>query len=117
VSSQPEVTRLSIELVQGVTHLARSLVAAARNWTLYPPEHPATKASFERLSNAIQQATNDAVFSVGITPDTLLIEGCPVPTSAPVSDAARLLHDRDLLQLTFSGNVPAEAVARFLGLL
>jgi HEAT repeat protein len=117
VSSQPEVSRLSIELVQGVTHLARSLVAAARNWTLYPPEHPATKASFERLSHAIQQATNDAVFSVGITPDTLLIEGHPVPASPPVTDAARLLHDRDLLQLTFSGNVPAEAVAKLLGLL
>jgi HEAT repeat protein len=117
VSSQPEVSRLSIELVQGVTHLARSLVAAARSWTLYPPEHPASKASFERLSHAIQRATNDAVFSVGITPDTLLIEGHPVPTSPPVTDAARLLHDRDLLQLTFSGNVPAEAVAKFLGLL
>jgi HEAT repeat protein len=117
VSFQPEASRLSIELVQGVTQLARSLVAAARNWTLYPPEHPATKASFERLSDAIQQATNDAVFSVGITPDTLLIEGRPVPASAPVTDAARLLHDRDLLQLTFSGNVPAEAVAKFLGLL
>ena len=86
MSSQSEVSRLSIELVQGVTHLARSLVAAARNWTLYPPEHPATKASFERLSHAIQQATNDAVFSVGITPDTLLIEGRPVPPSAPVAE-------------------------------
>ena len=92
-------------------------MAATRNWTLYPPEHPATKASFERLSQAIQQATNDAVFSVGITPDTLLIEGHPVPASPQVTEAARLLHDRDLLQLTFSGNVPAEAVARFLGLL
>ena len=106
MSSQPEVSHLSIELVQGVTRLARSLVAATRNWTLYPAEHPATKASFERLSHAIQQATNDAVFSVSITPDTLLIEGHPVPTSAPVTEAARLLHERDLLQLTFSGNVP-----------
>ena len=117
MSSQPEVSHLSLDLVQGVTHLARSLVAAARNWTLYPPDHPATKASFERLSQAIQQATNDAVFSVGITPDTLMIEGHPVPASQPVAEAARLLHDRDLLQLTFSGNVPADAVAKFLGLL
>jgi hypothetical protein len=117
VSSEPEVARLSPQLVQGVTSLARTLIAAARNWTLYPPEHPATRASFERLSHAIQEATNDAVFSVGITPDTLLIEGFPVPASQPVAEAARLLHDRDLLQLTFSGTVPANAVAKLLGLL
>ena len=100
-----------------MTQLARALVAAARNWTLYPPEHPAVGASFERLSHAIQVATNDAVFSVCIMPDALLIEGHPVPPSPQVAEAARLLHDRDLLQLTFSGTVPAEAVAKLLRLL
>ena len=108
---------LSPELSQGVTLLARALVAAARNWALYPQEHPAVRASFEALSQAIHAATNEAVFSVGITPDALLIEGRAVPPSPQVTEAARLLHDRDLLQLTFSGAVPAEAVARFLGIL
>ena len=101
----------------GVTSLARSLVAASRNWTLYPAEHPAVRASFERLSQAIQDATNDTVFSVGITPDNLMIESFPVPTNPQVVEAARLLHDRDLLRLTFSGRVPAEAVAKLLRLL
>src|SRR5439155_11252787 len=106
-----------LELAEGVTQLARALVAAARNWTLYPQEHPAVRASFERLSHAIQVATNDAVFSVGIMPESLLIEGHPVPASPQVVEAARLLHDRDLLQLTFSGAVPAEAVEKLLGVL
>jgi hypothetical protein len=117
VPSQPEVSGLSLELVQRVTHLARSLVAAARNWTLYPPEHPASRASFERLAHAIHQATKDEVCSMGITPDTLLVDGVPIPASQPVAQAARLLHDRDLLQVTFSGGVPADAVASLLGLL
>jgi len=104
-------------MVQGITHLARSLVAAARNWTLYPPEHPAAKASFERLSQAIQQATNNEILSMAITPDTLLVGGQPVTQSQAINEAARLLHDRDLLVLTFSGAVPVEAVASLLRLL
>jgi hypothetical protein len=106
VSSQPQVAKLAPDLVKGVTSLARTLVAASRNWTLYPPDHPAVRASFERLAEAIQNATNDAVFSVGITPDSLMIESFPVPANPQVIEAAKLLHDRDLLRLTFSGRVP-----------
>ena len=92
-------------------------MAATRNWTLYPPEHPAVRVSFERLSEAIQNATHEAVFSIGITPDNLLIEGVPLPASPPITEAARLLHDRDLLRLTFCGEVPPEAVAALLQML
>jgi HEAT repeat protein len=117
VASQPEVTKLAPELVNGVTNLARTLVAATRNCTLYPPGHPALLASFERLSEAIDAASHASVFSVAITPDNLLIDGLTVPPSPPILEAARLLHDCDLLQLTFSGVVPPEAVANFLQLL
>jgi hypothetical protein len=117
VSSQPELAKLAPDLVRGVTGFARCLVAASRNWTLYPPDHPTVRASFERLSEAIQAATNDLAFSVGVMPDSLMIEGVIVPASLQVTEAARLLHDRDLLQLTFSGTVPAEAVSKFLHLL
>ena len=36
-----EVTPLSPELSRSVSALARALVAAARSWALYPPDHPA----------------------------------------------------------------------------
>ena len=117
MASQPEVTKLAPERVTGVTNLARTLVAATRNWTLYPPDHPAAQASFGRLGEAIDAATSGAVFSIAITPDTLLVEGLTVPPSPQVSEAARLLHDRDLLQLTFVGAVPPDALSRFLDLL
>jgi hypothetical protein len=117
VSSQPQAAKLARELVTDVTSLARSLAAASRNWTLYPADHPAVRASFERLAEAIRDATNGAVFSFAITPDTLVIESCPVPDNPAVLEAARLLHDRDLLRLTFSGHVPAEAVSKLLHLL
>jgi hypothetical protein len=117
VASQPEVTKLAPERVTGVTNLARTLVAATRNWTLYPPDHPASQASFERLADAIHAATSGAALSIAITPDSLLVEGLTVPPSPQVGEAARLLHDRDLLQLTFVGAVPRDALSKFLDLL
>jgi hypothetical protein len=117
VASQPEVTKLAPERVSGITDLARTLVTATRNWTLYPPDHPAARASFERLADAISAATIGAAFSIVITPDALLVEGLTVPPSPQVTEAARLLHDRDVLQLTFVGAVPPDALAKFLRLL
>ena len=76
MSAQPEVTNLAAELVARVTNVARSLVAAVRNWALYPPEHPVTRAAFDRLAQAIQEATGGGVFTIGVTPDHLMVEGC-----------------------------------------
>jgi HEAT repeat protein len=104
-------------LVAEVTDLARTLAAATRNWTFYPPEHPAVGVSFERLAEAIEAVTGNGVLAIAITPDDLLVEGLTVPTSPAVAEAARLLHDRDLLQLSFVGRVPREALTRFLRLL
>ncbi len=106
----PELTRLSVAL-------ARALSAAVRNWTLYPPEHPAVGSSLARLGEAVQQSAQGAVFSFGVTPDTLLVAGVPLGDDQPVLDAARLLHDRDILHLTFAGEVPAPALATLLRLL
>ncbi|HYK65412.1 MAG TPA: hypothetical protein VEY94_10725, partial [Patescibacteria group bacterium] len=116
--SMSEEAQLSPELARGLLQLARALTAAARNWTLYPPEHPTVSASVARLSDAIQRSAASAVFSVGITPDTLLVEGVPADSAqAAIAEAAALLHDRDLLRITFVGEVPARALRAFLRLL
>ena len=113
-----QASQLSPELARGLLQLARALLAATRNWTLYPPEHPTVQASVSRLSDAIQQTALGAIFSVGITPDTLMVEGAPADRSqASISEAAALLHDRDLLQITFIGEVPPDAVLALLKLL
>jgi len=113
-----QASQLSPELARSLLQLARALVAAARNWTLYPPEHPAVSASIARLSDAIQRSTGGAIFSVGITPDTLLVEGTSAdPAQSSVSEAAALLHDRDLLSITFVGEVPEPALHAFLRML
>ena len=106
----PELTRQSIAL-------ARALSAAARNWGLYPPEHPAVDAALRRFLDAVRQSTAGAAFTFGVTPHTLLVAGLPLPEDQPVTEAARLLHDRDLLQITFLGEPPETALHAFLKLL
>jgi hypothetical protein len=110
---------LSPELSRSVSALARTLVAAARSWALYPPEHPAVRGSLERLRVAIGETTNGQVFAFGVTPDTLLVAGVAVGArdAAAIAEAARWLHDRDILQLTFAGEVTVPALQRLLGML
>ncbi|HZP48220.1 MAG TPA: HEAT repeat domain-containing protein [Vicinamibacterales bacterium] len=113
-----QASQLSPELSRGLLQLARALVAAARNWTLYPPEHPTVRSSVQRLAEAVAQSTLGAVCSIGVAPDTLLIESTPADRSqAGIAEAAALLHDRDLLRVTFVGDVTMEALHAFLRLL
>src|SRR5262245_17795409 len=116
--SMSEASQLSPELARGLLQLARALLTAARNWTLYPPEHPTVGASVSRLSDAIRQSTLGAIFSIGITPETLMVESTPADAAqSSIAEAAALLHDRDLLRITFIGDVPTEAILALLRLL
>ena len=113
----PELTRLSPDLSRSVSALARALVAAARSWSLYPGEHPAVRASVDRLRAALASAISGQALSFGVTPDTLLVQGVAVTAEGPVGEAAQWLHQHDILQLTFAGDVPAEALQALLALL
>ena len=89
-----------------------------RNWTLYPPEHPTVGISVNRLCTAIRESSLGSVFSIGITPDTLMIESASADAAqSGIAEAAAMLHDRDLLRLTFLGDVPPEAVHALLRML
>jgi hypothetical protein len=108
---------LSPELTKQSVALARALSAAVRNWGLYPPEHPAVAASVRRLAESVRTSTAGAAFTFGVTPGTLLVAGLPLPEDEPVVEAARLLHDHDVLQITFLGDVPEEALHAALRIL
>lgn len=110
---------LSPEVSRGVSALARTLVAAARSWALYPPDHPAVRGSLDRLRTAITDTSGGQIFAFGVTPDTLLVAGVAVGgrDAGTITEAARWLHDRDILQLTFAGDVGVPALQRLLGVL
>ena len=76
------------------------------------------RQALARLGDAIRQTSADAVFSIGITPQTLLVEGVAADQSQQaIADAAAMLHDRDIVQLTFVGEVPIEPLRAFLRVL
>ena len=108
---------LSPELTKQSIALARALSGAARNRALYPPEHPAVVASVRQLAETIRASTGGAAFTFGVTPQTLLVAGLPLPEDPPVAEAARLLHDRDILQITFLGDPPPDTLHAALTLL
>ena len=112
-----QASSVSPELVQSVSSLARVLMSAARNWALYPPEHPAVRASLERLSQAISDCTLDVECSIGVMPDTLVIKGEPIPASQPVAEAAQFLHDRDILRVDFAPGIVLAALQDLMDLL
>lgn len=109
---------LSPEVSRSVTAVARALMAAARCWALYPAEHPALRGSLDRLQAAITGSRSGRVFAFGVTPDTLLVAGLAVDArEGAVAEAARWLHDRDIVQLTFAGEVSVPALQRLLAVL
>src|SRR5262249_242761 len=83
------------------------------------PEHPAVRGALDRLSTAIASATGGQIFSFGVTPDTLLVAGVPVEgrEAATIGEAAKWLHDRDVLQISFIGGVTADSLQKLLGIL
>ena len=114
--SRPSAT-LSAELIRSSIALARALSAGVRNWSVYPSGHPAVDASTKRLAEAVRQSAGGGAFTFGATPRTLLVAGVPLPEEQPVAEAARLLHDHDLLQLTFLGEPSLDALQALLNLL
>src|ERR1041384_444222 len=91
--SMSQVSQLSPELARGLLQLARALLVAARNWTLYPPEHPTVASSVARLAQAIQLASNGAIFAIGVTPDTLMVDTALADSGqSGIAEAAALLH-------------------------
>src|SRR3954467_2862303 len=112
-------TTLSPEVSRNVSALARTLVATARSWALYPPDHPAISGSLDRLRSAVGDTCRGQLFAFSVTPDDLLVGGAPVAArdGGAVAEAARWLHDREILQLTFNGDVTVSSLQRLLAML
>jgi len=113
-----EMSQLPPELARGLLQLARALLVAARNWTLYPPEHPAVGTTVDRLCDAIRHSSLGSAFAIGITPYALLIDGASANgDESAIAEAAALLHNRDLVCLTFLGDISRDGICALLRLL
>jgi hypothetical protein len=112
--SQPAV-RLP-DVTRRANDTARALTIGLRSWRLYPPDHPALTAAVERLVRVIADSTRDGPLMLLVTPKTLLVDGAELDTSDPVvAECARVLHDLDILQLSFVSPAPDPVIRRLLG--
>ena len=110
IALPPDLSRQSIAL-------ARALTAAIRIWGLYPPDHPSVVVAVRRLVDAIRGAAAGSMIAFGVTPSTLMLGGQSLPPDQPVADAARILHDHDILQISFLCEVTESTAASLLTLL
>ena len=105
--SPAEATRLAVGL-------ARAITVGLRSWGFYPPEHPAVAMAVERFIAAANEASLGGMMQLAVTPHALLIDGMPLETTDQAAvECAELLHDRDILQITFAAP-PTDAIVRSL---
>ena len=106
-ASAAEATRMAIGL-------ARAITIGLRSWGFYPPEHPAIAVAVERFIAAATEASAGGMMQLAVTPHALLLDGLPLDSSDQAAvECAELLHDRDILQITFVA-APSDAVVRSL---
>jgi HEAT repeat protein len=105
--SPAEATRLAVGL-------ARAITVGLRSWGFYPPEHPAVAMAVERFITAATDASIGGMMQLAVTPHALLLDGMPLDTTDLAAvECAELLHDRDILQITFT-SPPSDATVRAL---
>ncbi|MCX6543083.1 MAG: HEAT repeat domain-containing protein [Acidobacteria bacterium] len=91
-----------------VASFARMLVAAARTWQMYSPDHPASLTALDRLARAVDALQAHSDLTIGVTPVTLMVNGAALARDVRVTEAAAMLHDHDVLRLRFpSPTTPA----------
>jgi hypothetical protein len=114
----PDVTPLPPELLRSVSALARALVAAARAWTLYPPEHPALRAALDRLASSARELNSEKPLRLVATPETLVVLDTPIPAGdQAVRELAGLLHRHLVGSLSISAGADLDSWQALLGML
>lgn len=115
---EKEIPTLDQEAAGRLTDFARACKAAARAVTLYPPSHPAIRASLSRLVDTAGRITAQGPVTFGVLPDNLLLggSGSPKPDQA-VRETGALLHDHMIGMVTMHASPNPEGWLPFLQLL
>ena len=106
------------EVTKNAVNLARAITIGLRTWGFYPPEHPAVGLAVDRFVSAAADATVGGLMLLAVTPHAILVDGLPLESSdQSVADCAALLHDRDILQITFASPAPEPIIRLLLNVL
>jgi HEAT repeat protein len=102
--SVPTITpaTLSPERTRALADFARALVASARGRSRHPPEHPTVAAATARLGKALADLAGARGLTIDVSAGMLAVDGlAPAAPARAIADAAALLEQRDIRQITF----------------
>ena len=104
-----------LSLGERLSALASALVSGVQTSSLYPQDHPQVASVVTRFHETVRQLDATKGFTLGVTPDTLLVNGItPDEVADHVAQAARLLHERDIVRVTFSTQITPPALQSLL---
>jgi hypothetical protein len=108
---------VSPAIVRDVTAFVRTLVTAARSHQMYAPQHPTAVAAVERCRMTIGALATYDDLVIGVTPETLLASGQPLPVDARIREGCALLNDHDILTVRVLAEPSSSELLNFLTLL
>jgi hypothetical protein len=73
--------------------------------------------AMDRLTSVTAEVTAEGPLMLAVTPETLMVDGAPLVADSIVAECARLLHDVDLIQVSFAAAAPRAAVRNLLATL
>ena len=116
-TAQPQPSVVPQAVLRDVTTFERTLMAAARAIQMYSPHHPTAAAAAERCRASLAPLAVTGTLVIGVTPETLLVNGEALPADLRVHDAAILLNDRDILRMHIVSQPTPVELGNFLVLL
>jgi hypothetical protein len=115
-ASEPKV--LDAQEAARLLEFARACKAAARAVVLYPPAHPAIKATLGRIAQVTAAESLATTLRITVLPDGLLLDGRTAPRpDAALGELAALLHGHLIGELLIHPGGDIEAWRQFLLLL
>ena len=105
------------DVAGAVSGFARALVGAARARQLYSVEHPAAAQALGRLRAAVEVLAASHDVQIGVSPDTLFVNGEPLGSNRLIAEAAGYLHEHDILGLRVISVPSFPQLSEFLQLL
>jgi hypothetical protein len=95
----------------------RTLVTAARSYSMYDAQHPTAQAAIQRCRATIGALVAHAGLVIGVTPQTLLANGEPIVSDARIQEGCALLNNHDIRAMRIVALPSPIAVGHFLTLL
>ncbi len=100
-----------------MANFARLLVGAVRSSQMYKPGHPASSAALARLKEAVDALQSYPDLTIGVTPRVLMTNGTALRSDTRIAEAAKMLHEHDVLRLRFPSPTTLAVLSDFLRLL